>query len=567
MAEPEDTAEVTADQATTDTAEGEATDGTEAEGEAADDTAADAEGEEGEEGEEGAEDEKFNYLATGSVFNTADEKLNAMVKKTEAFGYALYCDEYTGEVAVKNLTTGQVLFTNPYDLAGSPSSEDVKRQLMSQIEIRYSDSTGTKTSMFSYTEACEKNQIRVKNLKNGLRVEYSLGDEEVRFLVPMQIEKSRYEELIKTHIDNSDLSNRIKNKFSTEGYYVLKDPFDTTLSVREVREMQEDFPVTEEMAIYVFDTEASTREIQEMETYIKSYCPEYTFATLEEDHQLTRYTSTQKAPPLFKMALEYYLDEDGLQIRLPANGIRFDEDEYQLVYVRILPYFGAGSSAYNGYTFIPDGSGALFDFQQLKSEGGTITGKVYGTDFAYHEITTVKSEIMRLPVYGVVENYVGQSAVIDESATQAAATETVEGTEAEAAETETAAETVAEAAETETAETTETEAAETETAETTEATDTEAAEGTEAETEETEAEDGEEAPARSDKMPVVKEYVPLTEDRGYLAIIEEGDALASITTNHGGNLHRYNSVYTEFYPRPSDSYNLSDSISVGDDKV
>ena len=375
MAEPEDTAEITADAATTDTAEGEATDGAAAEGEAADDTAAEAEGEEGEEGEEAEEDDTFNYLATGNVFSTADEKLNSMVKKTEAFGYALYCDEYTGEVAVKNLTTGQTLFTNPYDLAGSPSSEDVKRQLMSQLEIRYSDSTGTKTSMFSYTEACEKNQIKVKNLKNGLRVEYSLGDEEVRFLVPMQIEKSRYEELIKTHIDSSDLSDRIKNKFSTEGYYVLKDPFDTTLSVREVREMQEDFPVTEEMAIYVFDTEASTREIQEMETYIKSYCPEYTFATLEEDHQLTRYTSTQKAPPLFKMALEYYLDEEGLQIRLPANGIRFDEDEYQLVYVRILPYFGAGSSDYTGYTFIPDGSGALFDFQQLKTEGGTITGK------------------------------------------------------------------------------------------------------------------------------------------------------------------------------------------------
>ena len=501
MAEPEDTAEVTADASTTDTAEGEATDGA-ADGEAADDTAAEVEGEEGAEGEEGEEEEDtFNYLSVGNVFSTADEKLNSMVKKTEAFGYALYCDEYTGEVAVKNLTTGQTLFTNPYDLAGSPSSDDIKRQLMSQLEIRYSDSTGTKTSMFSYTEACEKNQIRVKNLKNGLRVEYSLGDEEVRFLVPMQIEKSRYEELIKTHIDASDLSNRIKNKFSTEGYYVLKDPFDTTLSVREVREMQEDFPVTEEMAIYVFDTEASTREIQEMETYIKSYCPEYTFATLEEDHQLTRYTSTQKAPPLFKMALEYYLDEEGLQIRLPANGIRFDEDEYQLVYVRILPYFGAGSSDYTGYTFIPDGSGALFDFQQLKTEGGTITGKVYGLDYAYHEITTVKSETMRLPVYGVVENYVGQSATFK--------TEVIPET--------------------------------------------------------TDEETGEVIPEH--EVSVVDEYLPLTEDRGYFAIIEEGDALASITTSHGGNLHRYNSVYTEFYPRPSDSYNLSDSISVGDDKV
>ncbi|MBR6514200.1 MAG: hypothetical protein IKT46_05125 [Clostridia bacterium] len=507
MAEPEDgDDQVTTDTANTDVentdvenTDGENTDGENTDGDNADGENADGENADGEEGE--AEEQAFDYLNAQNVFKTADEKLASMVKKVESDEYALYCDEYTGEVAIQNTITGQTLFTNPYDLAGSSSTEDVKGQLMSQIEIRYSDNTGTNTSMFSYKEACLKNQIKVKNLKNGLRVEYSIGDEEVRYLVPMQIEKSRYETLIRSHIEASDLSSRIKNKFTTEVYYVLKDPFDTTLSVGAVKKMQEEFPATKEMAIYVFDTEASKRDIQEIESYIKGYCPEYTYATLEEDHQLTGYTSTQKAPPLFKMALEYYIDENGPQIRLPANGIRFDEDEYQLTYVRILPYFGAGSSAYNGYTFIPDGSGALFDFQQLKTDGGTITGKVYGSDFAYHEITTVKSEIMRLPVYGVVENYVGESATITK---------------------ELVAETVDE-------------------------------------------ETGEVIPEHEEIVDV--QYQPLTEDRGYLAIIEEGDALASITTTHGGSLHRYNSVYTEFYPRPSDSYNLSDSISVGENKV
>ena len=50
---------------------------------------------------------------------------------------------------------------------------------------------------------------------------------------------------------------------------------------------------------------------------------------------------------------------------------------------------------------------------------------------------------------------------------------------------------------------------------------------------------------------------------GFLAIVEEGDALASITTNSGGPLHKYNTVYTQFSPRPKDSYNLAESISVG----
>ncbi len=481
------------------TAEGEAAEGeATTEGEATDEAGAEGEAAEGEaaEGDEEEEEKAFNYLAATNVFKTADEKLKSMVLKTDAFGYQLYCDEYTGEVAVKNLTTGQVLFTNPYDLAESPSTDDIKGQLLSQIELRYSDSTGTKYTMYSYVESCLKEQIRVKNLKNGLRVEYSLGDEEIRYLVPMQIEKTRYEELIYALCEGNDSAIR-----QLKAYYTLFDPNDTSLSVREVKDMQEKYPITEEMAIYVFDTTASPREIMKVESYIKSLCPDYTFATLEEDHMLTGYTSTQKAPALFKMALEYYLDEDGLQIRLPANGIRFDEDEYQLVYVRILPYFGAGSTAYEGYTFYPDGSGALFDFQELKGQNVTVTGKVYGLDYAYHEIGTVKAETIRLPVFGVVENYVGQSAAFT--------TVTVEETVDE--------------------------------------------------------ETGEVIPAHEEE--VVSEYLPLEQDRGFLAIIEEGDSLASISTTHGGNLHRYNSVYAEFYPRPSDSYNLSDSISVGDDTV
>ena len=55
---------------------------------------------------------------------------------------------------------------------------------------------------------------------------------------------------------------------------------------------------------------------------------------------------------------------------------------------------------------------------------------------------------------------------------------------------------------------------------------------------------------------------PVTYSNGYLAIITEGDSLATLMTSHGGTLHPYNTVYAQFTPRPSDEYNLADSISV-----
>ena len=69
--------------------------------------------------------------------------------------------------------------------------------------------------------------------------------------------------------------------------------------------------------------------------------------------------------------------------------------------------------------------------------------------------------------------------------------------------------------------------------------------------------------AGEDEEVETQKTINYTEDRGFLAIITEGDALANITTAHGGALHKYCTVYTQFYPRPKDSYNLAESISVG----
>ncbi|HPE95371.1 MAG TPA: DUF5696 domain-containing protein, partial [Bacillota bacterium] len=48
---------------------------------------------------------------------------------------------------------------------------------------------------------------------------------------------------------------------------------------------------------------------------------------------------------------------------------------------------------------------------------------------------------------------------------------------------------------------------------------------------------------------------------GFMAIIEEGDSLADITLENGGATHNYVSVYTEFNPRPSDTYSINGGIA------
>ena len=416
----------------------------------------------------------IDYL--NQTFATPEDKLATMTKYLDKNGMSLYVEPVSGEIAYVNNKTGQILFSNPYDVAKSNAAKSVKEELLSQITIKYTDNA-SELEMYSFVEACQRGQINVKKIKNGVRVEYTMGREETRKLVPKQIKRERFEELILANIPEGSEKNRFL------AFFTLQNPDDPSHTERSRRELIAAFPICEDMAIYVFDPFASDRELNMIENVIKTYCPEYTYETLEEDHMITDYTGTDVAPVLFRLSLEYTLDEDGnLDVRLPANGIRFDESAYQLTYISMLPWFGAGSSDWDGYTFIPDGSGALVRFEDVGNKPLTLTGKIYGQDYAYQEVDGQNKEVMRMPVYGVVETDVWNPKPLTEK--QIAA--------------------------------------------------------------------GEFLP----KAPEGKLSV------GFVAIIEEGDSLAEISTEHGGSLHKYNTVYTTFYPRPKDTYNLAESISV-----
>ena len=467
------------------------------------------------------------YLNSEYEFKTDAEKLATMTLKYEKNGYQLWADEFTGEVATVNVTTGQVLFSNPRDIASSNATHSskatkVKYNLMSQIVVNFRDnSTDGQETFTSFEKAAMNGQIDVKSIKNGLRVEYTIGREDTKYLVPRLIEKTRFEENILRPIAE-ELSSQygvtaeeIMNEqtakyfdfFKVKAFYVLKDPNAEDITDQDLQVMQNQFEITKTpygdglMAVYVCDPNITPTQLRETEKRIKTYCPLYTYEQLDYDHALTEYSKEDKAPALFKMALEYRLDDFGLSVRLPANGIRFNETLYRLEDITILPWMGAGSTENTGYAFYPDGSGAIFRFEDNQERKDLkIEGKVYGQDFAYHSITGTNQEIVRYPVFGIVQNRVMSSAELDE----------INGTN-----------------------------------------------GGENEEVTTAAEEG-----------TTEEKVELTDAQktlstGFVAILEEGDALAEIELLYYNAFCKYNSVRVAVNPRPTDTWVLSDAVSVG----
>lgn len=341
--------------------------------------------------------DKDHYIQTYLNKNyTLNEKIKSMTKRLEDDKYAFYVHGETGEWALENKLTGQYLFSNPYDVGKTTASEVQKIELLSQVIINYND--GTKSDTYTSFEDCVMlQQVKVKQLKNAVRVEYTVGNQETRKLLPMMIERTRFEEEILANIPDD-----LREKETLKSFYQLKTLTGRTEKDQTALKLQ--FPILEECDIYVFDeTNAKEQQKIRMETLIKTYCNGYTFEDLESDHSYVGYVSKDKAPAVFKFAIEYSLNDFGVDARLGANGIRFDESVYTLDDIQFLPYVGAGNVNNEGYMFIPDGSGALIRFEDVLKEKVTISGKLYGQDYTFHKITGTHQQSMRLPVFGVVE--------------------------------------------------------------------------------------------------------------------------------------------------------------------
>lgn len=337
----------------------------------------------------------INYIT--QPYTTDQEKLNDMKLVREQNGYELYFESYTGEVAFKNTETGDVLFSNPYDIAAGYNwaSASTKQKLLSQLVVTY-EQNGVASTMYSYTEAAMRGQIKMKNIKNGIRVEYTVGEIATTRLVPRMISKTRFESMILNNIKDQANYDRLI------AFYKLYDTSDKSLTERNVKEIQASFPITKQFAVYVCTPDITSKELQTLEKIVKTYCPNYTYEEMDQDHADCDYQVSDEAPPNFKMAIEYTIAEDGLEARLPANGIRFDESNFTLTSVTLLPYMGCGSNEYTGYNFIPDGSGSLVRFEKVKNATYNVSGQMYGTDYAYHTISGQHSEVMRYPVWGIV---------------------------------------------------------------------------------------------------------------------------------------------------------------------
>ena len=400
---------------------------------------------------------------------------------------ALYVDRTFGEFAVKNKDTGELYFSSPYNYRNVSVAGDVKRmEIASLLHLEYYDSSNTKREMDSFVEAVERGQVTYDQIENGVRITMEMGKKELSILAPYASEASRFEEKILRPMEENRKS--VEEKFGKDSLqwkeadravrtietYYTKTVF-SELSADAQSEYLKFYSGLKKHDFYILRA-SMEKERLKLENYIKVYGGGlYKLADLIADDDLSGFIPKNQSRAVFKIPVEVTLDHGDVKISVIAEEIAYDTTEFVLTRVRVAQFFGAGRRENSGYLFVPDGSGAVINFNTEKLKlpqnfQGTVYGEDYGTT-----ITRMYASMMQtvqMPVFGMREVYTKSVTNLDGRPLDA---------------------------------------------------------------------NGAIIPADSTQKAATVSGV-----RGYLAIIEEGDAAARIYSESGGFTSPYETVYTDF---------------------
>lgn len=113
----------------------------------------------------------------------------------------------------------------------------------------------------------------------------------------------------------------------------------------------------------------------------------------------------------FVIPVLYSIDTKGMTAQILNSEIK-ETGENTVTKIILLPYWGAASTKENGYFLVPDGSGALINFNNGKSTSN-YQQNIYNTDGLMNiESSVVTAEKALMPVFGIKTDDKGALAVI-----------------------------------------------------------------------------------------------------------------------------------------------------------
>lgn len=275
--------------------------------------------------------------------------------------------------------------TNPLDADNDPVAEvDYLPRLKSQFTLSYLANRSVR-NIDSFSECVEKEQFAVYQLENGVRIDYTLGDLSLTAEdIPQKLSAKRADSLI---LQNDTLSSDEKEYFTlcyeqnAQGVWEWKS---------------NNFGSKVNDVLDLFKTISYTVDD------LKADCAEFGLEC----------TATEKIG--FRVPITYTLENGVFRVSIAADEIEYPPD-CPILQIDLCPYYGAATGSQPGYLFIPDGSGALIDFDSKVHRISEVELPIYSREkVAGKGQREQVTQPVLLPVYGLKSGENAFLAVVEE---------------------------------------------------------------------------------------------------------------------------------------------------------
>ncbi|MDR6715673.1 DUF5696 domain-containing protein [Paenibacillus sp. 2003] len=303
-------------------------------------------------------------------------------------GLALYYNEETTEIAVRDGKSGEIWYSNPKERAedGLASAYE-KDVLSSQLNVSFRDSMGTLENFPNFSSSISNKQFTVGQIDQGIRVNYTLGDTSLGIdALPKLISKQRLEEKVLSKLDATVARYTSARYYPTESNPDILERLDGQISKQLVLNKM----------LSAFETAG------------------YTADDLAFDNQENGVEGGGVSDkPSFVISVEYRLEQGALVVSVPLSQIQ-ESGQYRIRNIDLLAYFGAADTKGEGYMLVPDGSGSLIHLNNGKTQEEQYVQRVYGADPNDNSLSRPQvSESAHMPVFGLKNGENAWFAVIE----------------------------------------------------------------------------------------------------------------------------------------------------------
>lgn len=345
--------------------------------------------------------------------NAYEGTTDPIVMESDAIKFTMDPTTTQFEVLVKS--TGKVWKSNPDGASDDPLAlTDEKTKLQSTLVMSYNTETGLETTYDNYKYSVANQIYDIETGENYIRVNYSLGEVQKEFTIPPVCTKADFDKWTKA-MDKTGLN-------LVQQYYKKYDI--KKLGKKDNKEeLLANYPILESEVIYVLRDTTKDNVKLTMQGYFEEVG--YTYEDYLADKELDLSSKTSDKP-IFNVNVIYRLDGDDLVVEIPLKELEYRK-KYPIYTITPLPYFGAGGKADEGYMIVPEGGGAVINFNNGKVSQNNYYANVYGWDMGISRDAVVHNTKASYEVFGIANKNDSFICILEDGKSYAAITADISG--------------------------------------------------------------------------------------------------------------------------------------------